>query len=382
PTQDPLVSLFVRVRWTELREGLVEESRHYTTLDPLPAEPPTGLSGSSNGGGDGGASGAGAGGEWLVSPRWRPPGASPEASEDESSNNNNNTNDNISTRPQKQEDGRLGGACGRLLAALVLTTAMHPGTLMADLGAAPLEDGPTAMAKDYGKAASEMFSAETRRAVEEMCSRAQKPSIKHDEIDKILRHLLHSQQEEAESATAAQRQRYGGEAQPSAAGGSNAPSSALRWRQGDVGPQQQRQSRKPSSDQPQWMQVYPREARRDEGFPEGEEGAQKHRPGGSPAPDAPASGGPSDRTGGGSWGPWTKLSVGRAGGGAARAAAGETRSLWVWAERGGAPIGRLLSLLSLQVANCEDLGSMSLLWMSFVRDVRLMWEDGATIARM
>lgn len=30
----------------------------------------------------------------------------------------------------------------------------------------------------------------------------------------------------------------------------------------------------------------------------------------------------------------------------------------------------------------EDLGSMSLLWMSFVRDVRLLWEDGATIARM
>ena len=30
----------------------------------------------------------------------------------------------------------------------------------------------------------------------------------------------------------------------------------------------------------------------------------------------------------------------------------------------------------------DDLGSMSLLWMSFVRDVRLLWEDGAVIPRM
>ena len=30
----------------------------------------------------------------------------------------------------------------------------------------------------------------------------------------------------------------------------------------------------------------------------------------------------------------------------------------------------------------EDLSSMSLLWMSFVRDVRLLWEDGAALARM
>lgn len=26
------------MRWPELREGVVEESRHYTTLDPLPEE--------------------------------------------------------------------------------------------------------------------------------------------------------------------------------------------------------------------------------------------------------------------------------------------------------------------------------------------------------
>lgn len=40
-------------------------------------------------------------------------------------------------------DGRLGDACFRLLAALVLTTTMHPGTLMADLGAAAEPDSPT-----------------------------------------------------------------------------------------------------------------------------------------------------------------------------------------------------------------------------------------------
>lgn len=61
--QDPLVSLSVRVRWTELREGLVEESQHYTTLEPLPEEEGGGAAGS-------GMSGAGSGGQWFVSPRW------------------------------------------------------------------------------------------------------------------------------------------------------------------------------------------------------------------------------------------------------------------------------------------------------------------------
>ena len=39
--------------------------------------------------------------------------------------------------------GRLGDACSRLLGALVLASAIHPGTLMADLGAAQGPESPT-----------------------------------------------------------------------------------------------------------------------------------------------------------------------------------------------------------------------------------------------
>lgn len=62
------MSLSVRVRWTELREGLVEESQHYTTLDPLPEEVRAGATSSGTAvGGD--VIGAGSGGQWFVSPR-------------------------------------------------------------------------------------------------------------------------------------------------------------------------------------------------------------------------------------------------------------------------------------------------------------------------
>lgn len=54
------MSIVVRVRWTDLREGLVEESQHYTTLEPLPEEAR---------GGEGGVTVAGLEGHWFVSPR-------------------------------------------------------------------------------------------------------------------------------------------------------------------------------------------------------------------------------------------------------------------------------------------------------------------------
>ncbi|CAN0474287.1 unnamed protein product, partial [Ectocarpus sp. 8 AP-2014] len=130
PDEDPLVSIFVRVRWTDLREGLVEESQHYTTLEPLPEEARGGA-----GGADGGYSGAGLGGQWFVNPRWKQQG---QPTTDATSSSSDNDGDRGSTQRQQQQQqyrGRLGDACSRLLAALVLTTAMHPGTLMADLGA-------------------------------------------------------------------------------------------------------------------------------------------------------------------------------------------------------------------------------------------------------
>lgn len=37
---------------------------------------------------------------------------------------------------------------------------------------------------------------------------------------------------------------------------------------------------------------------------------------------------------------------------------GRDESLWVWASKGGAPIGRLLSLLSLRVADCGEMGKI------------------------
>lgn len=66
-SQDPLVSLSVRVRWAELREGLVEESQHYTTLDPLPEET-IGRATSSATAVGGSVRWGGSGGQWFVSP--------------------------------------------------------------------------------------------------------------------------------------------------------------------------------------------------------------------------------------------------------------------------------------------------------------------------
>eukprot|EP00752_Nemacystus_decipiens_P004283 g3912.t1 len=364
PEEDPLVSLSVRVRWTELREGLVEESQHYTTLDPLPEE-------EVGGAGSAGVSGAGSGGQWFVSPRWRPTGGLADA--------NGSSNDGVQRR---QGEGRLGDACCRLLGALVLTTAMHPGTLMADLGAGPPQDGPTAVAEEYGKAASAALSAETREAVEVLCSKVQSPSIGHDEIDLILRHLLHPRPEqergeqEGEDPDTENTSIVTGEGQHP-----HPPSSLSRWKTVYPGRAAQ-EGRRTSSE---WTQVYPRREMEVDGT-SSERRELGQRPQATVAATATAASLPkADTFGGGrggAWGPWKLSAAGRRRGGAVDERTREERSLWAWAERGGVPIGRLLSLLSLRIASCEDLSSMSLLWMSFVRDVRLLWEDGAALARM
>ncbi|CAN0321354.1 unnamed protein product, partial [Ectocarpus sp. 12 AP-2014] len=371
PDEDPLVSIFLRVRWTDLREGLVEESQHYTTLEPLPEEARGGV-----GGVDGGYSGAGVGGHWFVSPRWKQQG---QQTADASSSSDNDGDCGSTQRQQQQHRGRLGDACSRLLAALVLTTAMHPGTLMADLGTGSLEDGRTALAQDYGKAASAMLSDETRKAVEEMCRRSKSPSINHDDIDLILRFLLHSQDEERAVAPGANQGCGGLDADgDNKARRAQPPLTSSRWRQVHLGTRQQ----DPRQSTEKWKQVYPR-AR---GITDDSSKRQLQPEGGAAestfVPNDPSHGDVSATM----EMSWAEPSTS----GSGRASSDETmmggregrRSLWAWAERGGAPIGRLLSLLSLRVASCDDLGSMSLLWMSFVRDVRLLWEDGATIARM
>jgi len=80
----------------------------------------------------------------LCDERWRPPPSEAGAGSSGSSGSSGDGDhkDFSSSRRQQQQEGRLGDACCRLLAALVLTTAMHPGTLVADLGAGPFGDGP------------------------------------------------------------------------------------------------------------------------------------------------------------------------------------------------------------------------------------------------
>lgn len=56
------MAISVRVRWEELREGLVEESKHYTTLDPLPDKREASFNGDS--GVDSST------GQWFVTARW------------------------------------------------------------------------------------------------------------------------------------------------------------------------------------------------------------------------------------------------------------------------------------------------------------------------
>ena len=114
----------------------------------------------------------------------------------------------------------------------------------------------------------------------------------------------------------------------------------------------------------EWTQVYPR--------PEGEAdgtssagGGGRQRPQGTATTAAAASLASADRSAGGrggAWGPWKLSAAGRGGGVAVDERTREERSLWAWAERGGVPIGRLLSLLSLRVANCGETRAIRWSW--------------------
>lgn len=135
--------------------------------------------------------------------------------------------------------------------------------------------------------------------------------------------------------------------------GQHPSSSSSRWRQVyPDGPAAARNGRKTSSE---WMQVYPRPGGEADGASSEE---LRRRPQGAAAGPA-ASSAPkaahasSGGEGGGAWGPWKLSAAGGGGGdGAADERARGEGSLWAWAERGGVPIGRLLSLLSLRVADC------------------------------
>lgn len=184
---------------------------------------------------------------------------------------------------------------------------------------------------------------------QELCSKDRPPSIDHDEIDAILRHLLHSaeEQEEAEEG--------GGPPTPTP-NLSNPPAVFSRAEaaaparhksdqsvaSADVSPDGLEEEGQPSK----WTQVYPREQGPEESTTV-QVGAGWSSEGGIfPVPRSPFDGASE------AWHPeaWTTSLPKREEEGAEQ----REESLWAWAERGGAPIGRLVSLLSLRVANCGE----------------------------
>lgn len=185
---------------------------------------------------------------------------------------------------------------------------------------------------------------------QDLCSKDHPPSINHDEIDTILRHLLQSaeEQDEAEGEgiptptsilsdlPAALSGRGGAEmvaGYQNDQGGASAGSSAADGLEG------QGQTSK-------WTQVYPKEQGPQEPTTV-DEGLGRSPEGGIfPAPRSPFDGASE------AWHPEARpASLPKR----EEEGAGERdESLWAWAGRGGAPIGRLVSLLSLSVANCGE----------------------------
>ena len=184
---------------------------------------------------------------------------------------------------------------------------------------------------------------------QELCSKDHPPSIDHDEIDAILRHLLQSaeEQDEAEGqgiptptpTLADLPAALSGGAAGTAAGYQNDQSGARAGSSAADGLDEQGQTSK-------WTQVYPREPGPDESTTV-EEGAGRSSEGDIlPVPRSPFDGASE------AWHPGARsTSVPKRQG---EGAEEHDESLWAWARQGGAPIGRLVSLLSLSVANCGE----------------------------
>ena len=58
------------------------------------------------------------------------------------------------------------------------------------------------------------------------------------------------------------------------------------------------------------------------------------------------------------------------------------RSLWNWFPQSSSPIGRIISLLSLKMAELDNLRAMATLWSEFVKELRWRWDAGVKIPRM
>lgn len=181
---------------------------------------------------------------------------------------------------------------------------------------------------------------------QELCSKAHPPSIDHDEIDTILRHLLHSaeEQEEAEGeglwaptvSLSDPPATLSGVATANAVGHQNGQDAAAASPGSSTGRlEEQGQTSK-------WTQVFPKE---EESTTAGEGSRRSSEGGIFPVPRSPFDGASE------AWHPDARSTLPKREGEGNEERDG---SLWAWAERGGAPIGRLVSLLSLRVANCGE----------------------------
>lgn len=201
---------------------------------------------------------------------------------------------------------------------------------------------------------------------QKMCSKARSPSIDHDRIDLILRHLLHPEEKQekacvvaparpssdlpaaAPEATAVDhRERSQHAAETSVtdaavaslhAGDKGLEGRKSEWRlvypAGDGGEGLEGQCNS------EWRQVYPREGVEEEPLAV-VEGSRRPRDGIASIVQRHM---PGDGDGG----------VGHPKGQAGVMDERDQKSLWAWAECGGAPTGRLLSLLSLKIAACGE----------------------------
>ena len=171
---------------------------------------------------------------------------------------------------------------------------------------------------------------------QDLCSKSHPPLIDHDEIDKILRHLLHSAEEQQDAEAGMLTAIAAGH--ENGLGAATSPSDASADRLGERG----QTSR--------WTQVFPREER----SVTAGEGARRSDEGGVfPVPITPFDGASE------SWHPEARSALPKW---EEEGKEERNESLWAWAERGGTPIGRLISLLSLRVANCGETRARANLW--------------------
>lgn len=132
PSYDPLRSLRLRVRWIDLTDGNVVENAFYSTLQPLQTRPTS----------------------WLIQAAYHKidPEDVPRAEANSHAHDDASSSTSGDHQPRYLETLALGGIVKQLLAGYVVSQAVKPGTLLAELGRATTtskdeeEDGEDATA--------------------------------------------------------------------------------------------------------------------------------------------------------------------------------------------------------------------------------------------